>query len=90
MTRGGLVFAVLLAGATSTSSASDDAAHLLRYVPDDANVVGVTRVAEVLKSPRAEAEDWADRQQGQFLAGSALVPPSACSSRPHPEPRFWS
>jgi hypothetical protein len=84
------MFTLVLACSARAVYAFDDAADLLKFVPDDANALGLIRVAEILQSPRARAEGWAGEQEEQFLAGAALIPPwvraVAIGAHVHPGP----
>lgn len=59
----------------SGAPAAEDAQKLARYLPEGANAIGVVRVAEILKSPRAQREGWADKVEAEFLDGAAVIPP---------------
>ena len=96
MRRSAMILVLCLVCGAQTVHASDGGANLLKYIPDDANVIGVIRVAGILASPRAKAEGWAERQQEQFLAGAALVPPwvetvaIGAHTQPGMEPAGWT
>ncbi|NQV27921.1 MAG: hypothetical protein HQ518_26520 [Rhodopirellula sp.] len=66
-------FGVLTAGIVS--QAADSAIELSRYLPGEANAVSVVRVAEILNSPRAKAEGWAETASEKFLTGASRIPP---------------
>ena len=55
---------------------ANEPAELLRFVPHSANTVGVVRVSEILKTPLARHERWADRRHA-LLGGAAQIPPWA-------------
>jgi len=69
-----LAFVLCVLG-PSTFLHAQDVAQLLKYLPDDANAIVVLRVRELLESPRAQREGWADEAEAKFLAGSMTVPP---------------
>tara|TARA_R110002072_G_scaffold303099_1_gene493532 strand:- start:277678 stop:277926 length:249 start_codon:yes stop_codon:yes gene_type:complete len=46
-----------------------------RYLPGEANAVSVVRVAEILNSPRAKVEGWAETANDRFLTGASRIPP---------------
>jgi len=54
---------------------ADSLDELLNAVPNDANVVMVVRVQDVLKSPKAVKEDWAKKQGEAWQAGAEAIPP---------------
>lgn len=63
-----------LASGSLWVNAEDAVPALVPFLPESANVIAVIRVQEVLNSPRGKAEDWAEEQQGRFLAGASSVP----------------
>lgn len=67
-----VVCVTLVANVTQGQMSSEDFGRLL---PSGANVVGVVRVAEILKSDRAVQENWEQQQEERFLAGAAALPP---------------
>lgn len=48
--------------------------ELIRNAPEGGNSVAIVRVADLLKSPRAVKEGWADKSATEFLAGAAAIP----------------
>ncbi|RPI87134.1 MAG: hypothetical protein EHM42_05435 [Planctomycetaceae bacterium] len=56
-------------------SAQGSLDELLRVIPDDANLLMVVRVAEILKTPKAVREGWVKKQEEAYLAGSEAIPP---------------
>ncbi len=69
------VATLLVVGTSDSSSAAESAQQLARYLPEGANAIGVVRVAEILKTPRAQREGWAEKAQSEFLSGAAVIPP---------------
>lgn len=65
---------VVVAGGL-TGLAADSAVELSRYLPGESNAVSVVRVAEILNSPRAKAENWAETASERFLTGASRIPP---------------
>jgi hypothetical protein len=61
----------------SQANAQVDVSPLLKRIPDGANTVAVIRVSDVLKSPKAVSEHWADPQGEKLLFGSGILPPWA-------------
>jgi hypothetical protein len=57
------------------AQAADSLDELLNAVPNDANVVMVVRVQDVLKSPKAIKEEWARKQGEAWQAGAEAIPP---------------
>jgi hypothetical protein len=47
---------------------------LVQRIPDAANSIAVVRVHDILKSPKALAEHWGDKDGSQMLFGSSVVP----------------
>lgn len=65
----------LVLGTTRASLAADDRlAELLRNTPEGGNAVAIVRVSELLQSPRAIKEGWAEKPATEFLAGAAAIP----------------
>ena len=87
-----ILILILFAGNLSGAQAADED----RYLPSSANAVGVIRVREILNSPRATREGWAEAQQERFLTGAATFPPSvekiasAWNFRPAGPEAAWS
>lgn len=52
----------------------DSVPALLKRIPDAANSIAVVRVREILKSPKALAEHWGEKNGSQSLFGSSVVP----------------
>lgn len=73
------LFALVLLSAVMCVSAraADNVETLLPYLPGDMNVVAVIRAQDIMQSPRAIREKWAERQEHEFLAGAATLPPWA-------------
>ena len=73
----GLVPCLVLAAALRTDSAcgQDRVPELLKYMPADVNTISIIRVSEILQSPRAVQENWKEKHESEFLAGSARIPP---------------
>lgn len=55
--------------------AAEDAAALAKWLPPGANTLGIIRVDEILKSPRAVREKWGEDYENRFLGGADIVPP---------------
>jgi len=73
LVRTAIVLPLLLSTVSAFGAEPDS---LIRFVPHAANMVGVVRVDEILESPLARSEQWADRRE-EFLGGATLVPPWA-------------
>src|SRR5688572_19705996 len=67
--------AIGLVGLFLVSTGSADEGDLLRLAPTSANSVAIVRVREILATPRAKREGWANQQREQFLSGAVLIPP---------------
>ena len=59
----------------AVACAADSAVELSRLLPSEANMVSVVRVARILDSERAKAENWAEAANEKFLAGDSRIPP---------------
>lgn len=66
--------AVVLGLARAAAGANERLAELLRNTPEGGNAVAIVRVSELLRSPRAVKEGWADKSATEFLAGAAAIP----------------
>ncbi|HZZ74024.1 MAG TPA: hypothetical protein VFE24_17355 [Pirellulales bacterium] len=55
--------------------AADPVPELLKFMPPDVNTLSVIRVAEIMASPRAVQQQWKQKHETEFLAGSARIPP---------------
>jgi hypothetical protein len=81
-------------GSTRTLRA-DDAAALAKWLPPGANTLGIIRVEEILKSPRALKEKWGEDYETRFLGGADVVPPwmstvvRASQANPQTGTRQW-
>ena len=72
----GLLLSFLVSnGWSPTPAVADDTESLIEALPSTTNLVGVIRVAEILKTPRAQRENWSADDEHRFLAGAAVVPP---------------
>lgn len=71
----GLMMLLVAGSAGRALATEDDVASLLGKLPASANSLAVVRVDRILRSPRAQQEGWAEKQQGDFLAGAATFPP---------------
>lgn len=69
-----LLIALSFSG-TKPVSAQGGLDELLRVIPEDANLLMVVRVGEILKTPKAVREGWAKKQEEAWLAGSEAIPP---------------
>ena len=69
-----VIVSVLVASGLS-AQAADDISTLIRYVPKSANALIILRVRDLLNTPRAKRERWAEKAEEKFLAGAAAVPP---------------
>jgi hypothetical protein len=70
------VFASTVLALTGSQSAmGQDAATLAKWLPPGANTLGVIRVEDILKSPRAVREKWVEDYEARFLGGADVVPP---------------
>lgn len=65
---------IVIAGGLA-GHAADSATELSRHLPGESNTVSVVRVAEILNSPRAKADNWAELASEKFLAGASIIPP---------------
>ncbi|MFT5091772.1 MAG: hypothetical protein ACI8P0_003721 [Planctomycetaceae bacterium] len=70
-----LIAGIVCAGLGPISHAADSAVELSRLLPGDTNTVSVVRVARILESERAKAEDWAETANEKFLTGASRIPP---------------
>lgn len=59
----------------SIAAAADPAVELSRSLPAQTNTVSVVRVAEILRTPRAMDEGWAETAEHRFLTGESRIPP---------------
>ena len=48
----------------------------LKHVPSTANTLAIVKIQDMLNSPRGKQEQWAKKQQSEFLAGAVHVPPT--------------
>lgn len=67
----------LIMGISSTVPAADDVSALMKFIPDNANTICVIKVQDLYDSPRGKAEQWQQKHQSKFLAGSVDVPPGS-------------
>jgi hypothetical protein len=58
------------------SAQSSDPGILLRAIPRPVNGVAVINVANILNTPRAKKEGWAQKDRTEYLAGAVPVHPS--------------
>ena len=72
---GTLTVGLALLTISLTVHAADSAIELSRYLPGESNAVSVVRVAQILNSPRAKAEGWAETANEKFLTGASKIPP---------------
>lgn len=68
-----LTVAVCLGIASFTQA--QDPVEMARLLPPDSNMLAIVRVGEILKSPRAVAEDWEKSANDKFLSGGGGIPP---------------
>ncbi|MGL6094551.1 MAG: hypothetical protein ACRC7O_01965 [Fimbriiglobus sp.] len=68
-----LAFALALAAGSSPAAEPD---QLLKYIPAAVNSVAVVNTAAILRTPRAEREQWAKKDHTEFLAGAVPINPA--------------
>jgi hypothetical protein len=71
--------AALLASALALAAGSSPAAEpdqLLKYIPAAVNSVAVVNTAMILRTPRAEREQWAKKDQTEYLSGAVPINPA--------------
>lgn len=73
LARTAIVLPVLFSAASVFGTEPES---LIRFVPHEANTVAVIRIDEILASPLAQSEQWADRRD-ELLGGATQVPPWA-------------
>ena len=64
-----------IATAATVVAAADPAVDLSKFLPAQSNTVSVVRVAEILQTPRAKKEGWAETAEHRFLTGESRIPP---------------
>jgi len=70
------VLSMVTAPPTATVTvAAETAAGLSAFLPGQANSVSVVRVAEILKTARAQSEGWDKTTEHRFLTGESRIPP---------------
>lgn len=62
-------------GQPTEASQGPNLQELARYIPAEMNTLAVLRIDEVLQTPRAKSEGWADTGRSQFLQNAANIPP---------------
>lgn len=70
-----LILAVAPVLALTDGYAADSTVELSKLLPENANTISVVRVAQILESPRAKSENWAESANDLFLAGASRIPP---------------
>lgn len=60
----------------ASASLATEPESFVRFVPHSANTLGVFRIDEILETPLARREHWAERR-GELLGGATQVPPWA-------------
>lgn len=60
--------------ASTISPAADPAVELSQYLEAQTNCISVVRVAQILETPRAKTEGWAERAEHRFLTGESRIP----------------
>jgi hypothetical protein len=68
------VIALLLV-LTARQGFAESPEELIRYVPGSCNAVAIVRMADMLKSPRAVKEHWAQAANESFMADMGTIPP---------------
>lgn len=71
--RFALLFACLFTVGTSPLR-GDDARNHIKLLPQDINALAIVRVEEIMKTPRAQQEDWARNADERFLSGAGGIP----------------
>ncbi len=56
------------------AAGEDKLNELLRNTPEGGNAIAIVRVSELLHSPRAVKDGWAEKPATEFLAGAAAIP----------------
>ena len=75
---------------------AQSAAELLPLLPSDANFIAIVQVADILKTPRAQKEQWSQQADAKFLAGGNAIPSwvntlvTGCWIRPAVPEEVWS
>jgi len=60
---------------TTRGSFAESPEELIRSVPGSCNAVAIVRMADMLKSPRAVKENWAQMASESFMADMGTIPP---------------
>src|SRR5204863_463707 len=81
-------FSVALVGTSVAQAQNGEVGSALKYVPASANSLAIVKVQDLMNSPRGIKEEWAQKHQTAFLAGSVHVPP-ALDFQDLVDPKQW-
>lgn len=74
--RAGICTLLISTTLTPAVKAQTPPTELMKFIPQIVNTIGVVNVQSILRTPRAQREDWATRHHTEYLAGAIPINPT--------------